>query len=127
MAGNPKILMNKRQIIGGLGEEKAVEYLLKNGCEIIDRNFRTRYGEVDIIAREGEEIVFVEVRSRSCASFGIPEESITFRKQLKIKNMARYYLAIKNLNGANCRFDVVAINFDGDGRLRRLNHIRGAF
>ncbi|HZK18771.1 MAG TPA: YraN family protein [Clostridia bacterium] len=119
--------MDRRQIIGRLGEEKAEKYLIKNGWEIIERNYRTRYGEVDIIAREDDEIVFVEVRARSSGSFGTPEESITFKKQLKIKNMAKYYLSVNNLNRIGCRFDVVAIIFDGSGKLLRFNHIRGAF
>jgi len=121
------MLPNRRQLVGKLGETKAGEYLVRNGYQIIEKNFRTRYGEIDIIAKDGNDLVFVEVRSRSTKSFGAPEESITAKKQLKIKNLAQYYLQVHNLNRVNCRFDVVVINFNRNGKLERLNHIRSAF
>lgn len=106
MKQNPQ---NKRTI-GDVYEEKAVEYLKNHGYFIICRNFQCRLGEVDIIAREGGSLVFIEVKYRKTSRKGRPEEAVTLAKQRKICRMADYYRMQRGYgDGISCRFDVVAI------------------
>lgn len=99
---------NKRQI-GSLYEKRAGEYLLKCGYEILEYNFRCRLGEIDIIARDGNYLVFCEVKYRAGKGAGHPLEAVDVRKQRVISKCAAYYLKIKNLYDIPCRFDVVSI------------------
>ena len=94
---------------GKTGEEIARDYLKDQGYEIIDSNFRTRFGEIDIIAHDGEVWVFVEVKARRGISFGLPEEAVTFRKQNKIVHQALAYIKEKKLGEISWRIDVVSI------------------
>lgn len=96
---------------GKEGEEKAVALLVEKGFEIIERNYRYGKGELDIIARDKEFLVFVEVKSRESLEYGKPEEAITKRKMSQIRKIAEAYLAEKNSTNENIRFDVVAILF----------------
>ncbi|WHH59432.1 YraN family protein [Petroclostridium sp. X23] len=98
----------KKQI-GALGEQEAANYLIKNHYTIIDKNFRCRLGEIDIIAREGEYIVFIEVKTRKDCRFGIPAEAVDYYKRNKIIQIAQYYLMQKRMHGRNIRFDVVEV------------------
>ena len=104
--------MSKKSF-GDTGEELAKKYLKDQGYEIIDSNFRTRFGEIDIIARDGDVWVFCEVKARHHLKFGLPEESVTFRKQNKIIRMALYYLKEKKLKEISWRIDVISILFRG--------------
>lgn len=116
--------------IGALAEKLAQEYITKLGMNIIDKNFRTKFGEIDIIAKDQEEYVFIEVRSKSYTNFGLPEETISKKKQEKIINMAKWYLKSKQVtNSISCRFDVIAIVFTiKDGCLQpKINYIKNAF
>ena len=101
--------MNKRQV-GNAYETLAAEYLRGQGYEILERNFTCRGGEIDLIAREGEYLVFVEVKYRVGADYGFPSEAVTRGKQQKIIRAARYYM-MKHGYGLDtaCRFDVVAV------------------
>ncbi|WP_432628613.1 YraN family protein [Brotaphodocola sp.] len=101
--------MNRREM-GARYEYLAEEWLRVQGLEILARNFRSRSGEIDLIARDGQTIVFVEVKYRSSSSSGDPEEAVGWQKQNRIRNTARYYL-YRNRYGeeTRCRFDVVAI------------------
>ena len=102
---------NKRDI-GGLGEDYACKILKRKGMKIIERNFFTRFGEIDIIARDGEYTVFVEVRLRKDTDFGTPAETIDEKKQAKIIKAAKEY-AIKNyIYDFPMRFDAVVITGD---------------
>lgn len=96
---------------GKEGEEKAVALLVEKGFEIIERNYRYGKGELDIIARDKEFLVFVEVKSRESLEYGKPEEAITKRKMSQIRKITEAYLAEKNITNENIRFDVVAILF----------------
>lgn len=96
---------------GREGEEKAVALLVEKGFEIIERNYRYGKGELDIIARDKEFLVFVEVKSRESLEYGKPEEAITKRKMSQIRKITEAYLAEKNITNENIRFDVVAILF----------------
>lgn len=98
-----------RQVDGGAAEEQAARFLAARGLAIVGRNFRTRLGEIDLIARDGATLVFVEVRRRaSSASFGGAAGSIDARKRRRLEAAARLYLARLQAEPA-CRFDVVAL------------------
>lgn len=104
------------------GEFYAAKYLESKGYKIIDRNFHSRFGEIDIIAKENYTIVFVEVKLRSNSFFGTPLESITYKKLEKIKKTAMYYLTLNNLANRAYRFDAVEIKI-GVNNERTLNHV----
>jgi len=102
------VKINKRTI-GNAGEDRACEFLENAAYKILERNFRCRSGEIDIIALDGNYIVFIEVKYRKDNSFGYPRESVNYYKQRNISKVASYYLLIKNAYDKNCRFDVVEI------------------
>ena len=107
------------------GEALAVSHLQKKGYEILARNYRCLFGEVDVIARDGNCVVFVEVKRRLSLRFGKPEEAIHVRKRKKISRTALYYLQERGWMDRNARFDVVVIRPGSDGEEIRL--IRNAF
>lgn len=114
--------MNKHQK-GRLGEDLAVGFLEEKGYRIIARNYRYDRGEIDIIAHEGEDLVFVEVKLRETEAFGSPEESITPFKEEQLKKVAEGYLYEHGDENQPCRFDIVAITFvDGKPLIRILHH-----
>lgn len=99
----------RNQIIGQWGEEVAAQYLEKQGCQVLDRNVRTPYGELDIIIRQGEQLVFVEVKTRRGTSFGMPEAAVDRRKQEHLLASAQHYLQSRHALVSDWRVDVVAI------------------
>jgi len=102
-------LKNLRQV-GNQFEEMAASYLQDAGYEILDRNYRDRLGEIDIVARDGRYLVFIEVKYRANSEKGDPAEAVHGRKQRRIRNGARGYLYRHNLGeDIACRFDVVAV------------------
>lgn len=101
--------MNERIKLGKSGEDKAVKHLVKNGYKILDRNFRTKLGEIDIIAKDDEALVFIEVKTRSSMSFGVPQLSVDTRKQNKLIKLALSYIKQKNIKHKVIRFDVLAL------------------
>lgn len=115
-----------RQNLGKLGEDLAVDALIARGYAILDRRYRTRHGEIDIVAEDAGTIVFVEVRARASAEFGRAAESLTPYKQRKVAAMAVDYLARRHLTDRPCRFDVVAID-DATGRRPRITVYPSAF
>ena len=102
------------------GEKLAGEYLKKTGYKIICRNYKTKMGEIDIIAMDKNVLVFVEVKQRKSAHFGAPREFVGYEKQRKIKNTAKLYI-LKNKYTGDLRFDVVEV-LNGE-----INHIKNAF
>ncbi|HTY60610.1 MAG TPA: YraN family protein [Bacteroidota bacterium] len=95
---------------GTVGEEMAARYLAGRGYRIIERNFRfRRLGEIDIIARDGTDLVFCEVKSRTNDAYGLPEEAVTPAKQETIRRVASAYCALRGIGGRPCRFDVVTV------------------
>ena len=110
-----------KKSIGNSGEDLAARYLESNGYEIVARNFHSRYGEIDIIARDGERTVFVEVKRRSGVGYGSPGEAVDARKQRKIVLTALAYMQANGLLDSPIRFDVVEILPDA------ARHIPGAF
>ena len=103
-------MSHQRQELGKSGEDLAVRELTARGYAILDRRYRTRHGEIDIIAEHDGTIVFVEVRARATAEFGRAAETVTDQKKRKVTAMAVDYLARHRLTNRACRFDVVAID-----------------
>jgi putative endonuclease len=97
------------RIIGAEGEIQAVKYLKKQGYKIVETNLVTHFGEIDIVANEKKNIVFIEVKLRRTKEFGLPADAVDKRKQSKIIKSALQYIKLKNLTGNNFRFDVLAI------------------
>ena len=115
--------MDKRKQ-GAIGENIACEYLEEKGYEILRRNYFTRYGEIDIIAKIKEILVFVEFKMRSNNHYGIGAEAVTIKKIDKIQICAQLYLQENNLNNQDIRFDVIDIMGTGN---KQINHIEAAF
>src|SRR6266576_1263233 len=103
---------DRRQILGISGEDLACDELRRRGYAILDRRYRTRFGEIDIIARDGDTIVFVEVKARLTDDFGGAAAAVTRWKQRRIAGMAVDYLSRRRLHECPCRFDVVTIDFE---------------
>jgi putative endonuclease len=129
MAGDP------RRRLGARGEELAARHLEARGLEVVERNFRTRHGELDVVARDARFLVFCEVKTRvvrssdAAAALG-PFAAIGARKQRQVRAMAREWLSGGSLDGPRppeIRFDAVGISFDARGRLLSLEHLEGAF
>ena len=126
-----RAIANTRRALGQQGEELAAAHLVKLGYDIVAHNWRTRSGELDIVARDGEWLVFVEVRARRTGraatepTLGRPEESVTPRKQLQLVAMADAYLFELPWSGP-WRIDVIALEIRSDGSVARLNHLRDA-
>ena len=118
--------MSKKKTLGQFGEDCAANFLAEKGYTIISRNFRIRSAEIDIIARTGDVIVFVEVKARSNIRHGLPAEYVDFRKQKKIIEAASVFLQDENFCDCACRFDVVEIFFFAE-RVEEINHIENAF
>jgi len=114
-----------RKTLGARGEEIAVAYLKKQKYRIIETNFRCRCGEVDIIARDGKTLVFVEVKTRRTASYGLPQLAVTPFKQRQISKAALTYLSKNRLMEENARFDVVSIFLLDTSPA--VDHIKNAF
>ncbi|MGN0343043.1 MAG: YraN family protein [Roseburia sp.] len=102
-------MQNKRQV-GGEYEKRAAEYLKEQGYEILQMNYRCKRGEIDIVARESEYLVFVEVKYRSNSRLGLPQEAVSITKQRVISRVAEYYCTTQcHSMDLPCRFDVVAV------------------
>jgi putative endonuclease len=113
------------QKTGKEGEDLALAFLLKRGCRIIARNFRTRFGEIDIIAADGSTICFIEVKTRQQARYGAPEDSVVRYKQRHMAKVATQFLQSRHLLDAPCRFDVVSV--DETGTQPQIDLIQSAF
>lgn len=118
-------MLNLRQRCGEAGEALAARLLRKRGYQVIATNYRTPLGEIDIIARDGDTIVFVEVKARRSGRFGAPKEAVTPRKQRKISMVALFYLKTTRQSQARARFDVVSIRSGPQGPSVEI--IRNAF
>ncbi len=124
---SPRDFNTYKRKLGQRGEEVAAGYLSQQGYALLARNWRCPAGEVDIVAREGETLAFVEVRTRRAGSrLGTPEESVTPRKQARMIEVAQTYLQEAGLDDAAWRIDVVAIEVGGRGEVTRINLIRCA-
>jgi putative endonuclease len=117
--------MDDNRTVGTAGEEIAVRVLREAGCRIIERNFVFGRGEIDIIAQDGAELVFVEVKLRRTDRFGPPEDAVTPGKRRQLRRIAEGYLYVRRIHGRPCRFDVIAIMQTGDRT--EIRHFRNAF
>ena len=108
--------------MGNLGEEIASKYVNENGYQILERNFYTRHGELDIIAKQNDEIAFIEVKTRSNHSYGNPREAVTPIKQKHMYQAAKYYLYKTKQENAFTRFDVVEVYVSKEKI--KINHIK---
>ena len=111
----------KKKSIGKLGEDLAVIYLNRMGYKILERNFRCRAGEVDIIAKDVEEIVFIEVKTRTNNTYGEPSEAVDYIKKEHIIKTANYYLYKNKLYNKSIRFDVIEVFLSNKFH---INHIK---
>lgn len=113
--------------LGSRAEDLAAAYLIKRRYDILERNYKTRWGEIDIIARDGSTLVFVEVKTRMTEGCGLPQEAVGRQKQFKIIHMAQQYMYQCNQKAFEqpVRFDVLAIRWQGDVPL--IEHIPHAF
>jgi putative endonuclease len=112
--------------IGKHGERIAVRYLKFRRYKILETNFESRYGEIDIIAKDKDIIVFVEVKTRTNDDFGQPEAAVNKSKQDKIKLAAKFYINKKRLSNFNSRFDIISIKIQ-KGKKKEIFHIKDAF
>ena len=115
----------KNRSSGAWGEELALRYLTRQGYTLVERNYRTRYGELDLVVRSGTTLVFVEVKLRRTTGFGDPLEAVTPRKQARIRSLAERYLLDREPAFDTVRFDVVGILL-GKGP-PSVRHIEDAF
>ncbi len=111
--------------VGDRGEEIACQYLESKGYVIVSRNFRWRHGELDIVARDGATLVFVEVKSQYRGDFGDPAAWVTSKKQRQLVLTALRFLQLREIEDVECRFDVIAVSFGS--RRPRIRHLENAF
>lgn len=114
--------MHNNQELGKLGEDLATKYLQKIGYIIIDRNFRCKQGEIDIIAKYKQEIIFIEVKTRTNLNYGEPAEAVTQLKQKHIERATEYYIYRNNLYKLFIRIDIIEVYIKKDKY--RINHIK---
>lgn len=117
--------MDKNQVIGKMGEDIATRYLIKNGYNVIERNFYCNQGEIDIIALDKKEIVFVEVKTRQDTFFGNPIEAVTPAKLKHMLKAIKYYTYKRNLLDEYIRIDVIEVYIEKNRN--KINHIKQAY
>ena len=117
--------MRVKDAVGRWGEQVAAEHLAKAGLELLARNWRCAEGELDVVAREGDALVFCEVKTRSSVRFGDPAEAVGPEKATRIRRLALRWLAANGVSGRELRFDVVTVLRAPEGV--RVRHLRGAF
>jgi putative endonuclease len=116
--------MGDRQELGRDGEDAAAGYLAQRGMQVVSRNWRCRYGEIDIIARDGTVLVFCEVKTRRGTGFGVPLEAITAAKLARMRRLAVLWLEDAGGHRGPIRLDAVGVLQHPDGRLE-IEHLRG--
>lgn len=109
------------KVTGDSGEKLALEYLKNNKYRILKTNYKTNIGEIDIIAKQGDILVFVEVKTRVSDKFGLPREAVNYHKQQKIRQVASQYIKFNKLFESLCRFDVIEI------LAGKITHIQNCF
>jgi putative endonuclease len=121
---NPRIRALLNRLLGDRGERAAARHLRRQGLRVLVRGYRTPQGEIDLIARDGDTLVFVEVKARRR---GVPAEAVTLEKQRRITLAALHFLGRHGLLEQVCRFDVVAIIWPDDRSTPVIEHARNAF
>jgi putative endonuclease len=124
------VTSDPRPRLGALGEQLAAEHLVRRGFEIVERNYRTRWGELDIIAFDGRTLAFCEVKTRrASAAGGSPLDAVRTLKRTQVRKMAGRWLIDRTdrPRADTLRFDAIGVTVDGAGRLLSLEHLEGAF
>ncbi|HHT63864.1 MAG: YraN family protein [Bacillota bacterium] len=116
-----------RLATGKKGEDEAVKELLRRGYHIITRNYRCRFGEIDIIGEKNHQLVFIEVKTRTTLAFGLPQENVNYRKQTKIRRVAQMYLVETRQFHRDISFCVVAVQLNREGKIINIEVIEEAF
>jgi putative endonuclease len=125
MSNNRDAANRNSKELGELGEELAVRYLIKKKYRILARNWRDRGGELDIVARDGGTLVFVEVKTRTSDTFALPVESVGYDKQRRLRRLADRYIARNNVADCEVRFDIISIVTRGANP--EIEHLENAF
>ncbi len=112
---------------GRIGEHRAVDFLKTNKYHIMETNYKCPYGEIDIIAKAGDVVAFIEVKARKSLKFGNPRDNVGFKKQQHLKKAAGYFTADKNVFDTNLRFDVIEVLQLAGNTFTEINHIQNAF
>lgn len=118
-------MLNRRQKFGKKSEELAEIYLKQKGYLILERNYRTKIGEIDIIAKENATLVFIEVKARRSSAFGSPKSSVNYQKQRKISLIAAQYLKQPQFKNQRARFDVISVKQHSGAP--EIEHVMNAF
>lgn len=118
--------MRAKDAVGRYGEDVAVRHLTDAGLVVVERNWRCREGEIDVVAREGDALVFCEVKTRRSATFGVPAEAVTRAKADRLRRLALLWLRERGATAAELRFDVVGVVCRRSGAAV-VDHVRGAF
>jgi putative endonuclease len=113
--------------IGSYGEMLSINYLIKNGYFILDKNYRNRFGEIDIVCKKDDILVFIEVKSRYTNTYGSPIESVTYYKQKQIIKISKLYITLKKYTNIDIRYDVIEVVLNNKNQLFSINHISDAF
>lgn len=113
--------------LGDIGEEVAIKYLKKQGYQILERNYQKKWGEIDMVVKQNNKLIFIEVKTKKSASKILPEEQVGFYKQKRLIRTAKTYLLEKNYPlETNWQIDVIAIELDLEKRRANLRHIKNA-
>jgi putative endonuclease len=118
--------VDRRQAIGRTAEDAAAAMLARAGLRVVERNARSALGEIDLVCRDGEVWVFVEVKCRQARWGDAPAAAVSWAKRRRLVRLAQAYLRWRGGSTARCRFDVVAVTVDGD-RVARVRHLPAAF
>jgi putative endonuclease len=121
------VVTNRRKAVGESGEEAAKAFLKRRGIRILTENFVCAAGEIDLIGRERDTLVFFEVKARTSDAFGPPQFAVHRRKQRQIVRAAQWYLAEQRTTEVPCRFDVLAVTFPEEGGTPHIDWVRDAF
>lgn len=119
------MFMSSKKIIGNYGEKLALNYLVKNGYNILDTHFYGRFGEIDIIAAKDGRIHFIEVKSRTTDYCGSPEEGLTRTKISRVLKTCSYYIYMKRLETDNYQVDSIAVKIDKENKKAVIRHYKG--
>jgi putative endonuclease len=118
--------MNSARDLGIMGEEAALSFLSQLGYRLLEKNYRCRLGEIDLIMQDGKALVFIEVKARRSTFYGVPQEAVGIVKQAKIRRVAEQYIQYKGEEDCQPRFDVVAVRYQKSGNCT-IEHFKNAF
>jgi putative endonuclease len=120
------VMTNARQALGRAAEDAAARWLQRAGLVVLERNVRSALGEIDVVCRDGDVLVFVEVKCRRATWGDAPAAAVSWHKQRRLTRLAQHYLRWRHLEGARCRFDVVSVTL-GERDGLQVRHVRSAF